>query len=502
MNVSKLFLERAKASPSRLAIIETKNAISYGELATEVKLTAAYFSSKGIGKGDRVMVFVPMSIDLYRVVLALFYLGAVAVFVDEWVSRERLALSCKLASCKGFIGIPKARFYALFLKELRKIPIKLRLNKRGSIAFPLAEVEGENTALVTFTTGSTGTPKAADRSHQFLLEQFKALEKLISPVPEDIDMTFLPIVLFINLGAGCTSVIPDAKLSKPNAFNPEKILVQLRNLKVNRIIASPYFVKRISEFKLVNPEEIDFVDQIYTGGAPVFPAVASLFLKAFPKAKANLIYGSTEAEPISAISAENLLKLSGMETYGLGVGIPDKNITLKIIDIVDGPISDIGMQEFELMGKSDLEVGEIVVSGDHVLNKYFSLDNDRKNEIFLRNKIKVNDQIWHRTGDSGYLKNGALFLTGRCKQLILRENKFLSPFVVEGRLVEIPEVSMGTILDKNGRLVLVVESNETKENIQEKFKDYDYDDLRVLNAIPRDPRHNSKIDYDKLTNLI
>ena len=73
MNISELFISAAKAYPNKVAIIDPKNSITYGQLEKDVKETAAYFQKKGIKQGDRVLVFVPMGVDLYRIVLALFY---------------------------------------------------------------------------------------------------------------------------------------------------------------------------------------------------------------------------------------------------------------------------------------------------------------------------------------------------------------------------------------------------------------------------------------------
>jgi len=497
MNIVNLFIEAAKEYPHNKAIIEKNKFISYQSLAEEVQKTALYFTDQGIKKGDRVLVFVPMGIDLYRIVLALFYIGATAVFLDEWVGKKRLEQCCRLADCKGFIGVLKARIFSWFSKELRQIPIKLSLkNMKSGNLIPM-ELEQETPALITFTTGSTGTPKAALRSHGFLKEQFDALLNEIEPNENDIDMPVLPIVLFVNLGVGCTSVIADFKMTKVESLDASKIISQISSEKVNRITASPFFVKKLA--KETSKENLDFpsLKKIFTGGAPVFPNEAKMYENAFPNAKSTIVYGSTEAEPISSILTDQLIEKETQLELGLPVGETYSRVELKIIGITENGIVLNDSSELSDLELSNGSVGEIIVAGHHVLKTYFNNE-----EAFRENKIVVGDTIWHRTGDSGYLKDNELYLTGRCKQLIWRKGQFISPFIMENKLANLEGVSSGTVMDFKNKIILVVESVMTQANLKEILNEFNYDELKILKKIPKDPRHNSKIDYEKLKTFL
>lgn len=491
MNISQLFHNAAREFPEHTAIIDGKRSVSYAQLQQEVCETAGYFIKMGINPGDRVLVFVPISIDLYRIVLALFHIGATAVFLDEWVSRERLELCCKLADCKGFIGIFKARVFALFSKELRRIPVKLAIRRTGKVIDLPLEVDSQSPALITFTTGSTGTPKAALRSHGFLKEQFDALLDEIQPKPGDIDMTILPIVLFVNLGVGCTSVIAHFKMSKPEKMETDEIIGQLRNRRVTRIIASPFFIKKLAEHCLKNKVDLPKLQQIFTGGAPVFPLEAIIYKKAFPDVVCTIAYGSTEAEPISSVTVSELLAEEQIEINGLYVGHTYHKSEVKIIEISDDSILVIKKKELESLELEIGEIGEIIVSGPHVLDRYYNND-----EAFRRNKIIVEGKLWHRTGDSGFFRNNQLYLTGRCQQLIKKDGKWITPFIVENRLLEIEGVGCGTLLEIEKRLILCIESDVKIEEKQ--LYSIPHDEIIYLEKIPRDPRHHSKIDYGKL----
>lgn len=502
MNIIELFYTAAKEFPQKAAIIQKGESVTYQELAEMVQETAAYYRSKGIQRGDRVLIFVPMSIDLYRSVLALFHIGATAVFLDEWVSKERMELCCKIADCKAFIGIWKARALTFVSKELRKIPIKLgtKIHKAGKLVRP-ENMSLEETALITFTTGSTGTPKAANRTNGFLKAQFDVLVKKIDPQPGDVDMPVLPIVLLINLGAGATSVIADFKASKPSSLKPEKIYRQIIDHRVTSMTASPFLIKALAEYLIGRSETLPRIKKVFTGGAAVFPEEAAIYTQAFPQSKTLIIYGSTEAEPISSINVNELIKeKKAVQKEGLKVGKPET--PTKIIRILDTSIKCKDEAELRQYEVPTGEIGEIIVSGDHVLKSYIN-----NPEALKRNKIFIGGKVWHRTGDGGRLnEKGELYLTGRCKQMIHHKGKYLAPFLHEYFLQTLPGVNMGTIIKLDDELHIIIEAkanaNRTKITSMIPQMNLDVDWIQYVKRIPRDPRHNSKIEYAKLPDTL
>jgi acyl-CoA synthetase (AMP-forming)/AMP-acid ligase II len=501
-NITQLFWKSAKIYPDKPAIIENGRAVTFSELAKQVQDTASYYQKKDIRKGDRVLVFVPMSIDLYRIVLALFHMGAVAVFLDEWVNKKRMDECCKIANCKAFIGTFKTRLLALFSSELRNIPIKsgTRYLKTGTPMKMKITYEND-AALITFTTGSTGIPKAAKRTHGFLKEQFKALLETIEPQPDDVDMPVLPIVLLMNLGVGCSSVIARFKASRPQAMDPGMIIDQLTRFRVTRLIASPFFVKQIARYALKEKIAFPLLKKIVTGGAPVFPAEAALYDAAFPGTSIDIVYGSTEAEPISSIAAKELIKVKEAGfAKGLPVGKLYANAQVKIIEIKDEPIICNSIKELAEQELPPGRIGEIIVQGPHVLKEYLN------NEVALkRNKIFIDTACWHRTGDSGYMESGELYLTGRCSTLILKSTKILTPFMYENYFQSIQGVEIGTILHIHNKIIAILETGRKadKEMIRTKLQaDELFDEIRFVKKMPRDPRHHSKIDYGVLSKLI
>ena len=490
-NIVEILFENAKKYPEKLAIIHKKEKITYGELAQGLKDYSQYFLSKGIKKGDNVLVFVPMTIELYKILSAIFYIGATAVFVDAWADKNRLDQALTIVPCTSFIGCPKAFILKLMSQKVREVGINI---VSGRIHKPKTEkiiepASPDTTALITFTTGSTGLPKAAKRTHEFLLEQHYVLKKHLAPNENDVDLASLPVFVLHNLACGTTSVIPDFNPQKPADINPQKILNDIKNNGITTSVGSPRFYEKLAEYS-----EIKGLKRIFTGGAPVFTKSAKILQEKFVDCDVEIVYGSTEAEPIASISTHELLGFKGDVKDGLYVGKPIDDINIKIIKPSDDMIED-----FESMWLETGEIGEICVEGKHVLKEYY---NSEKAQKFA--KIHYNGQIWHRTGDSGYLDNECrLFLMGRVKNRFEHNGKEVYVFPIENALLEIDGVEIGTVLKINNEIVLVTETKIPKQKLEQelKLKGFEFDRLVVM-QIPRDPRHNSKIDYDKLKTLI
>lgn len=496
-NITGLFFGRAQEAPERAAIIDGRKAVTFGQLAASVDRTAQYFLSKGIGKGDNVLVFIPMSVDLYRVGLALFRIGAVAVFVDEWVSLKRLELCCDIAQCKAVIGGWKVGLLRLISGTVRHIPVHLGKKCSKHIhgrEFPVTQAS--DTALITFTTGSTGTPKAAKRTHGFLHQQFGALETELDIKAGATGVIALPIVLFLNLGLGCTSVIAKFNPKKRRKMDTGLIVSQLNAYRADTLIGSPFFIQQLAGFVSEHQLQLPGLKRIFTGGAPVFPREVRVYMKAFPQAAVKIVYGSTESEPISSIAAPVLLEYEEMSfTVGLNVGRPADMASVLIIPYQDIPLKISDDAALHAMSLPPGQVGEIIVSGPHVLDAYYN-----NQQALLRNKIFTRERCWHRTGDSGFLKDGNLFLTGRCSTLILHRGRILAPFIVENLLQSVKGVAAGTVLQGTDGPIIIAEpvKGALAESVMQNITGLNtgITEIKLLSHLPRDPRHYSKIDYE------
>jgi acyl-CoA synthetase (AMP-forming)/AMP-acid ligase II len=354
----------------------------------------------------------------------------------------------------------------------------------------------EAPALVTFTSGSTGQPKAALRTHGFLLAQHRALEASLGLQPGTRDLTTLPIFVLANLASGLTSILPDADLRSPGKIEPRPVLAQIQRHKIETTAASPAFVSRLLDECERSGLTMPSLSRISMGGAPVFPGLLRKAKQFYPQAEITAIYGSTEAEPMAEVALSDISNqdFDGMQSgKGLLTGRPVSSISLRVIHEQWGvPISPLDARMLEQLMVKSGEPGEIVVSGGHVLPGY--LNGEGNSET----KFEVEGVRWHRTGDLGYMDAvGRLWLLGRCNGKVQDARGVLYPFAVECAAMQTPAIRRAALVALDGRRVLAIEAGKaiSPEDILRSLSWAELDQIVFLDHVPVDKRHNAKIDY-------
>lgn len=518
MNIAEILCAQSRERGDLLALIETHRRrdriLSFRALESAGERIAACINREGIGAGDRVLILHPMSSELYAFLIALFRIGAVGVFLDPSAGREYVERCLRIAAPKAFFGSASAHMLRLRIPQLRRIPLAfcsarvprstlISLNSDGP-GFPAIFPADENTpALITFTSGSTGEPKAALRTHGFLLAQHRALQASLKHRPGTTDLTTLPIFVLANLASGITSVIPDADMRRPGCIAAQPVLRQLERWPITTMAASPAFISRLASECISSQSRIRIVERVCIGGAPVFPEDMRQARDAFPNAEIAAVYGSTEAEPMAEICLASIGQddfVDMAQGRGLLAGPPVPSIDLCIIRNCHGKaIGQLDEGQFAAMCLGRELVGEIVVSGDHVLTADLHGDGDAET------KFRVNDTVWRRTGDLGWMdRAGRLWLMGRAAAAIDDERGALYPFTVECAVRQIPGIRRAAILPVNGRRILAVEAHSAAaiDLIRSTLAWAHLDEVRFVRAIPMDRRHNSKVDYPALHGLL
>lgn len=520
MNLAALLKERAKRHPDRIALVDLKKgkdrSVSFRELSRRVRAGAAYLDAAGLKKGSTVLVFQPVSIELYEFLLSAFHCGVRVMLADPSAGRKFLQLCCQRVKPDAFFGSWKAQLLRLSTPGLRQIPVAIcseawfpgaKSWSTNGEEMPLLELPDSEPALITFTSGSTGVPKAAVRTHGFLLAQHRTLSKALAFEEGEVDLITLPVFVLANLASGLTSVLAATDLAKPGTPDVTAVAAQCERHQVTRCAASPAFFEG-----MLNGGNLPRLGKLYTGGAPVFPVLLRRLKVELPWALVHAVYGSTEAEPIAHFSAGDADDSTDVITRsggGLCSGIPVPEIRVKIIrDQWGTHVEPMDEESFESLAATPGQAGEIVVSGDHVLRGYLDGAGDQET------KIHVGEDVWHRTGDAGWIDPaGRVWLLGRCSEKMsvfsgkdgLPADALRYPFAVECALREVfPEARMAA-LDREGRRTLAVEGNEGMSGWSEMLataQAMGMDQVIALASIPLDRRHNAKIDYPALRSLL
>ena len=516
-NVLRFLARAAERVPHRAALVFGDRAgeqQSFQGLLERADRVASGLAARGLRPGDRVIVMVPMSLSLYAVLLGLLKLGAVAVFVDPWIGGRQIARFAAFADPAAFIGIAKSHLLRLLNGRLRAIPLTVTTGRRclrWPAGITLGELESEtgdgathpvtseDPALITFTSGSSGVPKGANRTHGFLAAQHAALKAEFPYDDSDVDMPMFPVFALNNLALGITSVIPEMDFRRVADVDGRIILRQMREHGVTTCTASPPFFDRLAE-QLGQEQQPPPLKRILTGGAPVSDRQLEVWRRCLPDTEIMVVYGSTEAEPVAHISAlERLEAVSDVspETPGFCTGRPTGQVRARLIEIGSDALCEVEPHT----------VGELIVAGDHVCRDYF-----RNPEAVRENKLIEDDgSVWHRMGDTGYFDGaGRFWLVGRVHTTILRNGAVVHPQLLEQAVgagdpriravaaVGLPDQDLGQ------RVVLVIETSggdAVRAVVSKRLaaSSFPVDQIVLLDEpLPVDPRHNSKIDYPRL----
>lgn len=519
MNIATRLSEQAHRYPGHKAIIDGKagqeRITTYAQLENQSAQFAASLQAYGLQRGDVVLIFLPVSLELYVTLMGLFRLGLTAMFVDPASGRQHIRQCCQRVTPKALIASSKAHYLRLIVPALRRIPLKIALGhwlpftksfaifRRYSALADIVTVQQQTPALITFTSGSTGLPKAAVRSHGFLLAQHRVLADSIRLQPGQIDISTLPVFVLANLASGLCSILCDVDLRSPAKIAAKVVIQQMHRFAATRCAASPAFFARLADYCEQSGQTLAQLQRIDTGGAPVFPSLMERLSRLAPATDIVAVYGSTEAEPIAHIhwrqvSAQDKHQMQSGK--GLLAGQPVAQIQLRILrDQTGSALGKMSADEFEEQCLAANTVGEIVVAGEHVLPGYLQGIGDEQT------KFSVVNQPWHRTGDAGYLdEQGRLWLLGRCGARISDERGELFPFAVETVLMSLPMVERCALVSYQQQRVLLVQAKKALEiaELQPLLQWAQLDQVIKVADIPVDKRHNAKIDYPKVQQLL
>lgn len=426
--------------------------LTYGALGEQILRASQGFQRLGIRRGDRVLLAFKPSIRFFGIAFGLLDAGAAPLFIDPAMGR-RTALDClKAAAPRGMVAphilhlyrwVDSGPFRSVELPMIPGrsyfwgIPSVYRFLETPVTDPPLALPTGDDEAVVVFTSGSTGPPKAVSLSHGCMAARVDRVGQLLGWSAGESIVETLLVYTIMQLALGMTTTVPQMDVTRPKRAEPAAILEAIAHAKPRTFSASPVVWHSLVPHCEAVGATLETLDIAVTSGAPI-PVWLHRRARPLLREGVDLLtpYGSTEALPLSCMGSREILDETAAKTdagAGTCVGRVAEGIALRIIEVTDDPLPTwADVREVEPGA-----IGEIVVSGPGVSPTYFK---PAGADAFA--KIDDTDGVrWHRMGDLGYFDaQGRLWFCGRMSHRVRTPDGMIPCIPVEGIYNDVPGV--------------------------------------------------------------
>jgi acyl-CoA synthetase (AMP-forming)/AMP-acid ligase II len=284
----------------------------------------------------------------------------------------------------------------------------------------------DSIAVLLYTSGTTGEPKAAVLRHRNLAAYILSTVEFGSADPDEAGLVSVPPYHIAGMSAVLSSTYAGRRVVYMESFSPEAWVALARNESISHAMVVPTMLHRILDVLEAEGEKLPRLRNLSYGGGPMPVPVIERALTLLPHVNFVNAYGLTEtSSTIALLGPEDhrdaLASRDPAVRARLGsVGRPLPSVTVSIRD----------PDEHELPTG---ERGEIWVQGDQVSGEYLG-------------RGSAGDG-WFRTRDAGHLDaDGFLFVHGRLDDVIVRGGENLSPGEIEETLVEHPAVDSAAVV--------------------------------------------------------
>lgn len=425
--------------PDSVAVILDERKMTYAELNMAAKKVASALAERGIGRGDKVALMVPNTPHFPIIYYGILYAGATVVPVNVLYQWHEIEHYLKDSGAKAFFAF--RMFEEEALKAFQQVETCERfirvstpddleaptgcenfmgLVMSGDENFDTVQTMPDDTAVILYTSGTTGAPKGAELTHfnLFFNAHYCATE-LNDLKVGDVVLCALP--LFHSFGQTClmnSSVVAGGTITLVPRFETDQVMEVIQRDKVKLIALVPTMYSFILNAE--NWEDYDFstVETATSGGAALPGEVHKRF--------------------------EDRYGITIMEGYGLSETSPVASFTLKEMDLKVGSIGKpIWGVDFSVRGEDgsmlgDDEVGEICIRGHNIMKGY--LNRPEATAEALKDG-------WFHSGDMGYRdSDGYYFIVDRKKDLIIRGGMNIYPGEIEEVLYEHPKVFEAAVI--------------------------------------------------------
>ncbi|MGE5498938.1 MAG: o-succinylbenzoate--CoA ligase [Syntrophothermus sp.] len=429
-----------KQGADDIYIITEEGELSYSEFHSRAERTAVWLASMGVKKRDRCAIISGNSDEFMILVFAVWTIGAIPV-----------PLNIRLLDSEIEQQAEKCRCSHIFTS--RDLPSR---NITNAIVFPpevlpdgeaeWSRKEEDDTALILFTSGSTGISKGVMLTFRNLAASNKGTAGLTGNKINDRWLASLPFYHIGGFSIPIRAYMNGIQTVIPKSIKAENLLTVTDTFRPSLLsLVSTSFRQMLEAGAKPWPE----LRYIFLGGGPVEEKLAKEAIeKKWPVIK---VYGSTETSSmVTALKINDhtdKLASAGRAISGNAIYIRDDN----------GNTLPAG------------EMGEVVIAGESLMSGYFEEDN------LTKEKLRDNE---YYSGDLGYLdEEGFLFIEMRRTDLIVSGGENINPLEVERAISEYPgvkEVCVFPVTDEQWGQAAAAAIAADNEEI------FDQEDLRLF----------------------
>ncbi len=423
-----LNLNRTAAEhPDAIAVKLDDAAFDYGMLENASRRVAAMLKSKGIGPGDSVGIMLPNVPYFPAVYYGVLRAGAVVVPMNVLLKGREVAYYLAdsqaelLFAWHGFMEAAQTGAQEAGDVEV----VEVKPGEFEGLIFAhgpdeeVAEVDGDDTAVILYTSGTTGKPKGAELTHDNLRSNVAVAVGLFDMGVGDVIFGGLP--LFHSFGQTCTmnaAICCGACVTLLPRFDPGKALEILQRDECTVFEGVPTMYGALLHHPDRNDFDVSKLRVCASGGASLPVEVLRGFEDCFG-CKVLEGYGLSETSPIASFNHPERERKPG------SIGTPIKGCEMKVVDDDRNEVAQG-------------EIGEILIRGDNVMKGYW------RHPEATQESIKDG---WFATGDLARVdEDGFFFIVDRKKELIIRGGYNIYPREVEEVLYEHPAVREAAVV--------------------------------------------------------
>jgi long-chain acyl-CoA synthetase len=426
MNLATILTASAEGHPDKVAVKLDDIELNYRFLEGATMHMAGLLHEQGLSPGDRVGILLP-NVPYFPVCyFGTLRAGGVVVPMNVLLKRREVAFYLRdsgarlLLAWHGFAEDAEAGAADAGAECVLVEPGKFeQLVGAAKPRTEVADRDEKDTAVILYTSGTTGTPKGAELSHANLLGNCETARSLFDLGSNRVTLGALP--LFHSFGQTCAmnaTIKGGGTLTLMPRFDPAKALEIIQRDRVNVFEGVPTMYSAMLHVPERDGYDTSSLAVCASGGA----AMPVELLKGFEEAFGCQIlegYGLSETSPVASFNHPERERKAG------SIGTPIRDVEMKVVDEQDNEVPQG-------------EVGEIVVRGPNVMKGYWNRP-DATEEV-LRGG-------WLHTGDLATVdEDGFFFIVDRKKDMIIRGGYNVYPREIEEILYEHPAIREAAVV--------------------------------------------------------